>query len=218
MAKSSQFKYRAFLSSSPDRDQTWAKWLDLSPQRYRIDKSLVGRSTRARLIPKTLRPIFRDRDFPRPLVNERTLEALQASEFLVVLCSENACKSPYVDEEVRQFKLLSRSDRIIPVIIGGEPNDPERQCFPPSLRFKVRSDGSLTNQLDEPIAADARSSGDGREVARLKVVSGLLGLNLDEIVQRADRARRRKTTLWDFAGSYLCASNSHFHRNCYLCL
>ncbi len=195
--KLSQFKYRAFLSYS-HRDQTWAKWLHSSLERYRIDKSLVGRSTPVGLIPKTLRPIFRDReDFSAGhSLNERTLEALQASEFLVVLCSENACKSPYVDEEVRQFKLLSRSDRIIPVIIGGEPNDPERQCFPPSLRFKVRSDGSLTNQLDEPIAADARSSGDGREVARLKVVSGLLGLNLDEIVQRADRARRRKTTLW----------------------
>ena len=54
-------KYRAFLSYS-HRDTAWAKWLHRALEAYRIDKDLVGRETAHGLVPKTLRPIFRDRD------------------------------------------------------------------------------------------------------------------------------------------------------------
>src|ERR1700732_5116023 len=81
----------------------------------------------------------------------------------------------------------------------GEPNDPERECFPPALGFKVGQDGTLTNEREEPIAADARPEHDGKDLAKLKVVAGLLGLGLDEIVRRAERARRRRVRNWGAA-------------------
>jgi hypothetical protein len=55
------FKYRAFLSYS-HRDTAWAKWLHRALETYRIDKDLVGRETAHGPVPKTLRPIFRDRE------------------------------------------------------------------------------------------------------------------------------------------------------------
>jgi hypothetical protein len=88
--------------------------------------------------------------------------------------------------------------------VGGEPGDPARECFPPALRFKLGPDGQLTGEREEPIAADARPQGDGKEIAKLKVVAGLRGLGLDEIVRRAERARKRRNRFWAaLAGVFL---------------
>lgn len=187
------YKYRAFLSYS-HRDTARAKWLHRVLETYRVDKDLVGRETAHGPVPKTLRPIFRDReDFSAGhSLGEQTLAALEASQFLIVICSPNAVQSAYVNEEIRRFKALGRAARIIPVIVGGVPGDPQRECFPPAIRFKLGADGALTNEREEPIAADARPEGDGKEIAKQKVVAGLLGLGLDEIMRRAERARKRR--------------------------
>jgi len=196
VAESAAIKYQAFLSYS-HRDQAWARWLHARLESYRIDKDLIGRATATGSVPPTLRPIFCDRDdFSAGYsLDEQTMAALAASRFLVAICSPHAVKSKYVDEEIRHFKALGYSDRIIPIIIDGEPNDPDRECFPAALRFKVGADGELTNVPEEPIAADARRQGEGRELAKLKVVAGLLGLPLDEVVHRAERARRRRNRI-----------------------
>src|SRR5262249_10909257 len=190
------FKYRAFLSYS-HRDKAWG---------YRVDKDLVGRDTPAGPVPKTLRPIFRDReDFSAGhSLTEQTIAALEASNFLIVICSPSAVQSKYVNEEVRRFKMLARTERVIPVIVGGEPGDPARECFLRALKYKVGADGHITGEPEEPIAADAREQGDGKEIAKQKVVAGLLGLGLDEIVRRAERARKRKNRFWAaLAGVFL---------------
>ncbi len=186
-------RYRAFLSYS-HKDTAWAKWLHRALEGYRIDRDLVGRETVQGPVPKTLRPIFRDReDFSAGhSLNEQTVAALEASQFLIAICSPNAARSPYVNEEIRHFKVRGGTARVIPIIVGGEPGDPERECFPLAIRFKVGADGALTDAREEPIAADARPQGDGKGFAKQKVVAGLLGLGLDEIMRRAERARKRR--------------------------
>ena len=142
-------KYRAFLSYS-HRDKKWGEWLQHALERIRIDKDLVGRQTTAGPVPKTLRPIFRDReDFSAgPSLTGQTLAALEASQFLIVICSPNAAHSKYVNEEVRRFKMFGHGERVIPVIIDGEPGDPTLECFPPALRYKVGVDGQITNERE----------------------------------------------------------------------
>jgi hypothetical protein len=110
------FKYRAFLSYS-HRDKAWANWLHAALESYRVDKELSGRASAAGPVPKTLRPIFRDReDFSAGhSLTQRTLSALEAAQFLIVVCSPNAAQSEYVNEEVRRFKMLGRAARVIPV-------------------------------------------------------------------------------------------------------
>lgn len=197
MAEASPLRYRAFLSYS-HRDTAWGKWLHGGLESYRIDNDLIGRSTSAGPVPKSLRPIFRDReDFSAGhSLQDQTIAALEASQFLVVLCSPNAARSQYVNEEIRRYKAFGRADYVIPVIIDGEPGDAARECFPPALKFKVGPDGALTTDREEPIAADARPQGDGKDIAKLKVVAGLLGIGLDEIVRREERARRRRLRNW----------------------
>jgi tetratricopeptide (TPR) repeat protein len=208
LAQVFDFKYQAFLSYS-HRDKRWGKWLHGSLENYRIDRDLVGRETRCGIVPKSLRPIFRDReDFSAGhSLTDQTLAALEASQSLVVVCSPHAAQSEYVNEEVRWFKALGRADRVIPVIVDGDPSNPELDCFPSALRFAVGPDGSLSGERHDPIAADARPEGDGKEIAKLKVVAGLLGLAQDEIVRRAQKARRRRNHFWGaLAGIFLFLS------------
>jgi tetratricopeptide (TPR) repeat protein len=188
------FKYRAFISYS-HRDTPWARWLHSALERYRIDGDLVGRESSSGTLPKTLRPIFRDREefSAGHSLTEQTLAALDASQFLIVLCSPSAAISKYVNEEVRYFKANGDASRVIPIIVNGEPGDARHECFPPALRFKLRPDGTLSDEPEEPLAADARQQGDGKEIAKQKVIAGLLGLGLDEVMRRAERARKRRT-------------------------
>ncbi len=189
------------------RDRRWAVWLHRALESFVIDKELVGRQTTIGAVPKTLRPIFRDRDdfSAGHSLNEQTSTALAASSSMIVVCSPNSASSKYVNEEIRSFKALGRAANVIAVIVDGEPGDEKQECFPPALFRKVSPDGTLTEEQEEPLAADARSQGDGKRLALQKVVAGLLGVGLDEIVRRAERARRRKSRMWAaLAAIFLC--------------
>jgi hypothetical protein len=80
MAERAAIRYRAFMSYS-HRDAAWAKWLHKALESYRIDKDLVGRETPTGAVPRSLRPIFRDReDFSGgSTLTAATVAALDAS-------------------------------------------------------------------------------------------------------------------------------------------
>ncbi|QAU49671.1 toll/interleukin-1 receptor domain-containing protein [Bradyrhizobium guangzhouense] len=186
-------RYRAFISYS-HKDADWGKWLHRELEKFRVSRDLVGRDTPMGAIPANLRPIFADREefASGPSLKEATAHALSSSEFLIVVCSPRAAKSVHVNEEIRLFKASGRSSRVIAIIVDGEPNDAQAECFPPALKHRVTAEGTLSDLDDEPVAADARESADGRDLAKLKVIAGLLGIGLDEIRRRAARAARRR--------------------------
>lgn len=187
------YRYKAFLSYS-HKDTDWVVWLHKALENYAISKDLIGRETARGFVPGSLRPIFRDRDdfSGGHSLKAATMEALEASEFLIVLCSPNAAASIYVNEEVRAFKALGRSSQVIPVIISGEPGDADKECFPPAVKFTVDDTGALTNELAEPVCPDARASGDGRKRALSKIVAGLIGVSHDDIIKRSEIDWRRR--------------------------
>ncbi len=160
-------KYVAFLSYS-HRDQEFGEAVHRELENYRIPADLVGKAGLHGAIPSKLRPIFRDRlDLEAgPSLCDQVTEAIANSQAMVVICSPASARSPYVNEEIRQFKALGRAHRIYPIIIDGEPGDPEHECFTPALRHVVDADGNITAFLEEPIAADAREHADGKELAR----------------------------------------------------
>jgi formylglycine-generating enzyme required for sulfatase activity len=184
-------KYRAFISYS-HADTGWAKWLQRGLEGFKIDKDLAGRETPRGAIPASLRPIFRDReDFTAgEALPEQTLAALDASAALIVVCSPDSARSNYVNEETRLFKSRHQDRPVIPLIVGGKPGDPERECFPSALKFKLDGKGRVTKRKAELLAADAREDGDGKNLALAKVVAGMIGLSSDEIFRRAERERR----------------------------
>ncbi len=193
MVQHISFKYRAFLSYA-HADLKYGSKLHRQLERYAIGRDLVGRETARGAVPKTLRPIFRDRDdfAGGHTLSEATIAALDQSATLIVLCSRKSAARPAVIEEVRLFRWRHPDRPIIPVIIdGGHP-----ESFPSSLLHEINSDGSISDRPITILGPDLRDSGDGALLGLAKIVAGLTGLSTDEIFRRAERDRRRRLTAW----------------------
>jgi Tfp pilus assembly protein PilN len=193
-------KYWAFISYS-HRDAPVADFLHKKLETYRVPKSLVGTPSRDGTVPERLIPVFRDREeLPTSSqLGDNLQKALQQSRYLVVICSPASAQSRWVEEEIRAFKGWHGRDRIIALIASGIPNasegsSPNEECFPYSMRFEGLGADSTPVRV-EPIAADLRTGGDGRQRAFLKIVAGLLGVGFDDLYQREKRREQRRRLL-----------------------
>ena len=195
-------RYWAFLSYS-HTDLRCARWLHAALERYRVPPRLHGRPTPMGPAPRRLRPIFRDRDelSAGSDLGERLTEALRSSAYLIVICSPAAARSSWVDEEIRCFRALHGDDRILLVIAAGvpfasdAPGQAELECFPRLLRLRRATSAASGHPRVEPVAADLRAGKDGRRLALLKLISGMLRIDLDEVVQRDTHRRHRLLSL-----------------------
>jgi tetratricopeptide (TPR) repeat protein len=184
-------RYGAFLSYS-HKDQSLASWLLRKLEGYRVPARLVGTRGYFGVIPARLGAVFRDRDeLPTAADLGSTITAaLSDSTALVVVCSPAAARSRWVNAEIRAFRALGRGDRIYCFVVDGDPTsrDDGNNCFPPALLAPDVEGGPPR----EPLAADARSVGDGRERAFVRLVAGLLGVGYDDLAQREAQRRQRR--------------------------
>jgi tetratricopeptide (TPR) repeat protein len=199
-------RFWAFISYS-HRDTGWANWLHKSIEHYRPPRKLVGVKTARGEIPKRLSPLFRDREELATATDlgAEIRAALERSGCQIVICSPQAAKSKWVNEEILAFKRLGREDRIFCLIIGGEPNATDlpgreaEECFPTALRFKLDADGNLSSERTEPIAADVRPGKDSRQNAKLKIIAGLLAVDFDSLKRREQSRRNQRLAVFSTA-------------------
>ena len=185
------YRYKAFVSYSW-ADAAWGNWLHHAIETYRTPKALIGKETASGTVPARLHPLFKDREEEAAgaSIGSAVEAALGASEFLIVICSPRSAKSEWVNREVTWFKTHRDPAKVLALIVDGEPGSAAAECFPRALTHRVADDLTITDiQLDAPLAADARSSGDGKRRARLKLAAAMLGVGLDELVGRDDRRR-----------------------------
>ena len=240
------YHYWAFISYShqdnlPTRGDgrgdhiQWANWLHEQLETFRIPEGYRDRTTRTgEPMPERFFPTFRD-EAELPTSHDlggQIRDALARSRFLIVIASPRSARSRYVNEEVRHFRQLGRGDRILTLIVDGEPNvrlhptagwTAGDDCFCPALVHSFSPDGEVdTTQLlpEEPIAADVRvkdteppremraserDQPDSRallDFMKLKLIAGLMGAGLDELVQRdkrrAEEEFRREASRTEF--------------------
>jgi eukaryotic-like serine/threonine-protein kinase len=192
-------RYYAFLSYS-HRDKELADWLHRELERFRVPGVLAGRLTANGVVPRRLSPVFRDQQdlSAGGDLAEEIKAALAASQFLVVLCSPTAAKSRWTNQEIESFKRTRPEGCVLAAVVAGEPfasdlpGREQEECFPPALRFKYDRRGHQTSKRAEPLAADFRVGGEGKRLAFLKLVAGMLGVGLDELVQREQTRKSRR--------------------------
>ncbi|MFZ4603880.1 MAG: toll/interleukin-1 receptor domain-containing protein [Caulobacterales bacterium] len=187
-------RYRAFLSYR-SHDRALAERLHAWLENYRVPRGLVGKtSSFGEPIPGRIGRIFRDRT---DAAGSQDLDAelqrgLEQSQNLIVLCTPRAAeKESWVNREILLFRSLNPNGRILPIIADGEP--PE--CFPEALLSRDEE-----GRIVVPLAPDMRSGrgpngarrGDGVDMARVKLVAGLLGCELDDLWRRDRRRRAQK--------------------------
>jgi len=173
--------YRAFISHS-HADAKFAAWLQRAIETWPVPSRL-----RSELGFSRIKPVFRDRSDLRAASSLGSVieDALARSSALIVVCSNQAADSEWVAREIVRYRQLKPDGLILPIIASGEPPI----CFPEPLLKDV--DGHPL----EPSAADARKGFDGRHDALLKIVAGLLDIDLDELKRRDYRRRHQKMSL-----------------------
>jgi tetratricopeptide (TPR) repeat protein len=192
-------RYFAFLSYS-HKDEELAEWLHAELEQFRVPSKLVGKISEHGVIPRRLTPVFRDRQELGAATDlgDEIEQALDRSQFLIVLCSPSAAASRWTNAEIAAFKKSHPDGCVLAAIASGEPFASEIQgreaeeCFPPALRQRYDRLGRPTGKRAEPLAADLREEHGGRRIGFLRLVAGMLGVGLDELVQRETTRRQRR--------------------------
>lgn len=179
----SRQRYKAFISYS-HHDRKTAEWLHRALETYRAPRALAKAGGEA------LRPVFRDKAelAASSDLSEVIRDALDRSDALILLCSPTAAQSRWVNEEAAYFLKSGDFGRVICVITPATAADTQlMDVLPPALR-------AVLPEGVEPLAVDLRDDADGRRLARLKIAARLMGVSLDQLVQRDARRRLRMMT------------------------
>jgi formylglycine-generating enzyme required for sulfatase activity len=205
---SGEYRYLAFISYS-HANEDWGKWIQKSLETFRVPSKLAGKSNEYGKTPEKVFPVFRDRDelSASAELSDSIQQALEDTRFLLVICSRESAKSHWVNQEIKLFKSFAGAKRVLCLIVDGEPHasDAEQECFPEAVKYEVTRNAELTNIPCEPMAADARSQGDGKFNAKLKLLAALLGVRYDDLRQREKVRLRRKQIFSSLLASILIA-------------
>lgn len=179
--------YIAFISyRHTKRDAAIAKRVHTLIENYIIPKSL-------RKDGKKLGVVFRDEE-ELPIasdLSESIRMALDASRYLIVICSPEANESPWVKREVNYFLKNHDAQDAFVVLADGEPKD----VFPRELTYVLNKRTGEFQEV-EPLAMDVRADSIGAALKKTntyikKLYAGMLGCSYDRLVQR-EKLRRLK--------------------------
>ncbi len=195
---STDTKFEAFISyRHGGQDERWARWLHSALETYRVPKHLITRGLPRRRIGRCFLDV---QELSASANLSQEIEAaLRQSRYLIVICSPRTPESRWVDREVQLFRQWGRHDRILALLVEGEPD----QSFPKSLQEAPANapvDSSAGNATIEPLAADARHIRHGslrtiRKLALLRLAAVLLGVSFDELRQREQQRQARRLML-----------------------
>ena len=188
----SAYIYHAFISYS-HRDLSWGKWLQ-----RRLETFSVPRGLAAEWPPGKRMKVFRDQtDLAGVELGNSLRKELAASEYLVVICSPHSAASEWVDAEVAFFASGGRADHIIPFIVEGEPESdhPEMECYPPALK-NIPDQQFLGINIQEI----------GKNKAFLKLVSIILGIRFNRLVDREKKRKRRRILLGTLSAAVIAGT------------
>lgn len=193
-------KYDAFISYRHcELDKFVAENLHKQLEGFKVPKSLIkaGKTNGKTKIER----VFRDRD-ELPLASnlaDPITQALQSSDYLIVICSPRLPESKWCLKEIETFIEMHGRDHVLAVLIEGEPID----SFPDILRFDEREVADENGNIHiekvevEPLAADVRGKNHAEVLKQIKnelmrLVAPMLGCNYDDLRMRHKEARQKR--------------------------
>ncbi len=155
----------------------------------RLETFKVPRGVAQKIGNKKIQRVFRDQE-ELPIgsdLGENITKALEESEYLIVICSPQTPQSYWVQTEIETFIRLHGRDKILAVLVEGEP----AESFPKQLLTDE------TGKPVEPLAADVRGKSRSQITSKLRteivrLAATILGCSYDELKQRHKERRMRK--------------------------
>ena len=168
----SQHKYKAFISYNHN-DLKFAKYLHARLEKFSFSPSGSTKKERP------LFPIFIDNSELKAGSNlsEAIKDAIQSSEYLIVICSKTSVTSKWVKAELALMRELNSNPRIIGVIPDKNGDESHLEAL-----FGVDS---------EHLAADFRS-GKNKHLQLSKIAATVLNVDLDTLYQRENRRKNKQ--------------------------
>lgn len=170
----------------------------------RLERLKIPRSVKKSSGKKRITRVFRDQEelTVSASLSDEILLALDESEYLIVICSLRTQESEWVRNEVEYFIAKHGREKVLPVLIEGEP----MQSFPRPLLFEekrvidVNGQEFVYEQIAEPFAADFRAATDKQRerIIRaeiLRLAAPLLGCRYDDLKQRHRERRNRSVAI-----------------------
>lgn len=215
--KEKSYKYDAFISyRHVEPDQSIAKQVHQMIETFKAPKEFYQNGKRP------VFRVFRDREeLAARDLSASIEEALETSRYLIVICSKRTPLSEWCQREIETFKSLHGSERIIPVLIEGEPGE----AFPMPLK-ELKGEESVSEILaadirpDEVLNADfegyealqnnnkaklkelTKKSLDILKIEKYRVMATILGCSFGDLKQRdKERKNKRIMTVSTVAGA-----------------
>lgn len=206
-----KWKYDAFISYRHcELDKFVAENLHKQLEAFRLPKSIAKKRPGQR---NKIERVFRDKE-ELPLtsnLNDPIMDALHNSEWLIVICSPRLRESMWCKKEIETFVALRGREKVLAVLIEGEPGE----SFPDELLFKtekvVRPDG-IVEEIKvplEPLAADVRGK-NKKEVLKamktevLRLCAPIFRLDFDDLRQRHKERRMKRIITASLIGGAAC--------------
>lgn len=194
-----QFKYDAFISyRHAELDKFVAENLHKQLEAFNLPKSLAKKRKGQK---NKIERVFRDKE-ELPLTSnleDPILQALQSSEWLIVICSPRLRESLWCKKEIETFVSLRGREHVLAVLIEGEP----AESFPDELLYRteeVKQPDGTVEQVKipvEPLAADVRGN-NRKEVLKamkteiMRILAAMFQVDFDDLRQRHRERRMRR--------------------------
>lgn len=193
-------KYDAFISYRHcPFDSCVAAKLHKKLEHYhipRIIRQLTGR--------KKISRIFRDKE-ELPLssnLTQKIYDALDHSEYLILICSPESKASLWVQREVSYFIEKHGRERVLTVVIKGEPDDVFPEILCEDTAYVKDEQGNLCPHKVsvEPLAADIRAATQRQSLRKLRsevlrLLAAMLGCPYDALKQRHRQYILKRTSI-----------------------
>ena len=169
-------------------DAAWCDWLYRNLNGYPVPSPLIERMTPHGFPRPDCLSIFPDRRDPEH--EEHLPSALALSKYLIVVCSPHSAHAAACDEEIRAFKSTGGEERIIVLVVEGQPDagsdrlplPPTAEWLPVWLRWRMGEDGVFINaERSEPRIIDARPGAHHLQEVRDELLAALLETRSDQL-------------------------------------
>ena len=192
-----EMRYDAFISyRHSELDKFVAEELHKQLENFKIPKNIAKQSNK-----KKINRIFRDKD-ELPITSnlaDPILNALQMSEYLIVICSPRLKESLWCKREIENFISMHGQEKILAVLIEGEPSEsfPEELLYREKTITNANGETTVIKEPVEPLAADVRGK-NKKEVKKLiktemlRLLASMLGCHYDDLKQRHKERKMKR--------------------------
>lgn len=157
----------------------------------KIENYIIPKDYRRQFGGKKLGRVFRDNDelASTASLSDSICDALDRSEYLVVICTPDFPKSRWCEAEIRYFLKTHGREKLLAVLADGNPV----QSFSPYMLHDYDEDGNPVNDF-EPLAANIAGphhtidqKAFDKEITR--IIAAMIGCPFDALWQREKRTR-----------------------------